>query len=208
MEGPSFVACSGERTGHNVPAMPTDRVIRPGDLFIIDINGVSFQGYRTCYYRTYCVGDKPTEFQKDVYNCAYEGLMALLSSIKPGITNYDVQQSWLKKGDAPNLWGRIPKWPAPGRYYVGTTAHQIGLCSGDPGPRIQGTVPYLPGPPFTLQKNMCFAVEVGCFVWDGEKWARDGVKLEQCGRVTDKGFEVFYRFPIKDLMACGLPGIY
>jgi Xaa-Pro aminopeptidase len=36
MEGPSFVACSGERTGHNVPAMPTDRVIRPGDLFIIE----------------------------------------------------------------------------------------------------------------------------------------------------------------------------
>jgi Xaa-Pro aminopeptidase len=208
MEGPSFVACSGERSGHNVPAMPTDRIIRPGDLFIIDINGVSFQGYRTCYYRTYAVGDKPTEFQKDVYNCAYEGLMALLNSIKPGITNYEAQQNWLKQGDAPGLWGRVPKWPEPGRYYVGSTAHPIGLCSGDPGPRIQGTVPYLPGPPLTLEKNMCFAVEVGCFVWDGKKWAKDGVKLEQCGRVTDTGFEVFYRFPLKDLITCGLPGIY
>ncbi len=208
MEGPSFVACSGERSGHNVPAMPTDRIIRPGDLFIIDINGVSFQGYRTCYYRTYAVGDKPTEFQKDVYNCAYEGLMALLNSIKPGITNYEAQQNWLKQGDAPGLWGRIPKWPEPGRYYVGSTAHPLGLCSGDPGPRIQGTVPYLPGPPLTLEKNMCFAVEVGCFVWDGKKWAKDGVKLEQCGRVTDTGFEVFYRFPLKDLITCGLPGVY
>jgi len=47
MEGPSFVVCSGERAGHSVPAMPTDRVVRPGDMFIIDINGVSFQGYRT-----------------------------------------------------------------------------------------------------------------------------------------------------------------
>jgi Xaa-Pro aminopeptidase len=208
MEGPSFVACSGERSGHNVPAMPTDRIIRPGDLFIIDINGVSFQGYRTCYYRTYAVGDKPTAFQKEVYNCAYEGLMALLNSIKPGITNYEAQQNWLKQGDAPGLWGRVPKWPGPGRYYVGSTAHPLGLCSGDPGPRIQGTVPYLPGPPLTLEKNMCFAVEVGCFVWDGKKWARDGVKLEQCGRVTDTGFEVFYRFPLKDLITCGLPGIY
>ena len=55
---------------------------------------------------------------------------------------------------------------------------------------------------------MCFAVEVGCFEWDGHQWARDGAKIENCGRVTDTGFEVFYRFPMKDLMACGLPGFY
>ena len=55
---------------------------------------------------------------------------------------------------------------------------------------------------------MCFAVEVGCFTWDGKKWAKDGAKIEHCGRVTDTGFEVFYRFPMKDLIACGLPGVY
>ena len=63
-------------------------------------------------------------------------------------------------------------------------------------------------PPLKLEKNMCFAVEVGCFTWDGKKWAKDGAKLEHCGRVTDTGFEVFYRFPMKDLIACGLPGVY
>ena len=67
LEGPSFVVCSGERSGHVVPSMPTDRIVRPGDFVVIDINGVSFQGYRTCFYRTYLVGDKPTQFQKDVY---------------------------------------------------------------------------------------------------------------------------------------------
>ena len=212
MEGPSFVVCSGERSGHSVPAMPTDRIVRPGDMFIIDINGVSFQGYRTCYYRTYVVGDKPTEFQKEVYNCAYEGLMALTNSIKAGITNHEAQRNWLKKGDAPGLWGRMPEWPKPGRYYFGSTCHHIGLCSGDPGPGIAGTVASLVAqegsPPLKLEKNMCFAVEVGCFTWDGNRWARDGVKLEHCGRVTEDGFEVFYRFPLKDLMVCGLPGTY
>ncbi len=211
MEGPSFVVCSGERSGHNVPAMPTDRIVRPGDMFIIDINGVSFQGYRTCFYRTYVVGDKPTEFQKEVYQCAYEGIMALTNSIKPGITNHEVQQNWLDKGREPGKWGAIPQWPEPGRYYRGSLAHHIGLCSGDPGPGIPGTVEGLDGagsPPLMLEKNMCFAVEVGCFTWDGEKWARDGVKLEHCGVVTDTGFEVFYRFPLKDLIACGLPGVY
>jgi len=211
LEGPSFVVCSGERSGHSVPSMPTDRIVRPGDMFIIDINGVSFQGYRTCFYRTYVVGDKPTEFQKEVYNCAYEGLMALTNSIKPGITNHEVQQNWLDKGRGPGLWGSIPKWPEPGRYYFGSVAHHIGLCSGDPGPGIRGTVEDLAAkksPPLMLEKNMCFAVEVGCFTWDGSKWARDGVKIEHCGRVTDDGFEVFYRFPMKDLIACGLPGAY
>ena len=108
----------------------------------------------------------------------------------------------------------MPKWPAPGKYYFSTTCHQIGLCSGDPGPLIPGTVAELGGggakdePPLMLEKNMCFANETGCFYWDGKKWARDGVKLEYCGVITDDGFEVFYRFPIKDLIACGLPGVY
>ncbi|MFH1491699.1 MAG: M24 family metallopeptidase, partial [Pseudomonadota bacterium] len=79
------------------------------------------------------MGDKPTEFQKEVYHVAYEALMALTESMKPGITTVDVQQDWLKKGDAAGLWGRIPKWPEPGRYFYGTTAHVIGLRSGDPG---------------------------------------------------------------------------
>jgi hypothetical protein len=65
--------------------------------------------------------------------------MALLNSIKPGITNYEAQQNWLKEGDVPGLWGRIPKWPEPGRHYFGTVAHMIGLRSGDPGPTVPGT---------------------------------------------------------------------
>jgi Xaa-Pro aminopeptidase len=51
LEGPSFVVCSGERSGYGVPNMPTDRMVRPGDFVVIDINGVSFNGYRTCFYR-------------------------------------------------------------------------------------------------------------------------------------------------------------
>ena len=137
--------------------------------------------------------------------------MALSESIKPGVTNIEVSRNWKDKGKEPGKWGSIPKWPASGRYYFGSGSHHIGLCSGDPGPNIPGFAEGLFSegtPPLTIEKNMCFAAEVGCFTWDGNKWARDGVKLEHCGVVTDKGFEVFYRFPIKDLMVCGLPGVY
>ncbi len=209
MEGPSFVVCTGERSGHSVPSMPTDRVVRPGDMVIIDINGISFQGYRTCFYRTHVVGDKPTEFQKEIYGCAYEGLMALTASVKPGITNIEVSQNWKEQGKGRNMWGSMPNWPEPGRYYMGSVGHSIGLCSGDPGGIIPGTVEELAKtPPLTLEKNMCFALEVGCYEWDGRKWAKDGAKIEHCGVVTDTGFEVFYRFPTKELITCGLPGVY
>jgi Xaa-Pro aminopeptidase len=157
------------------------------------------------------VGDKPTEFQKDIYNCSYEGLMAFTNCIKPGITNIEAANNWLEMGRGKGKWGAMPKWPKPGRYYLGSVAHQIGLCSGDPGPVIPGTVAELfttSMPPLKLEENMCFAVEVGCYEWDGKRWARDGAKIEHCGVVTETGFEVFYRFPMKELIACGLPGIY
>ncbi len=210
LEGPSFVVCTGERSGYGVPNMPTDRMVRPGDMVVLDINGVSFQGYRTCFYRTYLVGDKPTEFQKDVYNVCYEALIALTNSFKPGITTADVQQEWLRKGDAPGLWGRIPKWPEPGRYFYGSTAHPIGLRSGDPGATVPGASGQFMGdfPAGKLEPNMTFAVEAGCFTWLGDRWAKDGVKIEHCGVVTEDGFEVFYRFPGKELIVCGLPGVY
>ena len=210
LEGPSFVVCTGERSGNGVPNMPTDRIVRPGDLVIVDINGASFQGYRTCFYRTYCVGDKPTQFQKEVYKAAYDGLMAMTECFKAGITTEDVQNEWMKMGDYPGGWGRPPKWPEPGRHYFGTVAHSIGLRSGDSGPTIAGATAAAGYgiPPVNIVKNMTFAIECGCFTWLGDRWAKDGVKIEHCGVVTDDGFDIFYRFPGKELIVCGLPGEY
>lgn len=207
LEGPSFVVCSGERSGYGVPAMPTDRRVRPGDFVIIDINGVSFNGYRTCFYRTYLVGDKPTQFQKEVYGVTYDALMALQSVIKPGITTKDVQQEWMKLGDFPGGWGREPKFPAPGRYFFGSGGHPIGLRSGDPGYTLPGAGEIFGNfPGGTIKKNFTFAVETCCVTWDGKRWAKDGVKLENCGVVTDTGFDIFYRAPLKDIIVCGMPG--
>ncbi|MFH0897488.1 MAG: M24 family metallopeptidase [Candidatus Bathyarchaeota archaeon] len=183
--------------------MTSDRVIRPGEMFIIDINGVSFQGYRTCYYRTHCVGDKPTEKQREIYKACLEYQLTMENSIKPNITNHDYAKAVIKKN---------PKWPGPGwpkvgRYWTPTN-HELGLCSDDPGPGLNATPVGLERPKFTIEKGMVFAVEVGCWDWDGKKWAYDGVKLENSGVATDTGFEVFGRFPIKDLITCGLPGVY
>jgi len=205
LEGPSFVVCSGYRSGHNVPAMPTDRIMRPGDLLIIDINGVGFQGYRTCFYRTYCVGDKPTEKQKEMYNDCWEFQSSMERNIKPGVTSHEFVHAVWKDGGKKNWPG--PQWPKPGRYWR-PAVHHLGLNSGDPGPMMRPTQETLDQPPFTVEKGMVFAVEVGTYDWDGQKWGYDGVKLENTGVVTENGWQSFYRFPIKDLITVGLPGEY
>ena len=40
----------------------SDRIIRPGDIVIIDLAALTWNGFKSCYYRTYCVGgNRPTE---------------------------------------------------------------------------------------------------------------------------------------------------
>jgi len=209
LEGPSFVVCSGERSGQGVPNMPTDRRVRVGDMVALDLNGVSFQGYRTCHYRTYLVGAKPTAFQKEIFGKSRDGQLALQSVMKPNTDTVSAQKEWLKLGDFPGGWGREAKFPEPGFYYYGSGAHPIGMRSGDPGPALAGSnniFGKLPGGPINV--NNTFATEVGCFHWDGKRWAKDGVKNENCGVVTETGFELFYRSPIDELMVVGMPGEY
>ena len=62
-------AISGERCNPH-PHNFTDRLIRPGDQAFFDIIH-SFNGYRTCYYRTFAVGSS-TPAQRDAYTQARE----------------------------------------------------------------------------------------------------------------------------------------
>ena len=57
-------AVSGERCNPH-PHNFSDRLIRPGDQAYFDIIQ-SFNGYRTCYYRTFAVG-RSTPAQRDAY---------------------------------------------------------------------------------------------------------------------------------------------
>ena len=52
----------------------SDRIIQPGDIVFMDLAALTWNGYKSCYYRTYCVGKEPTQEQKDVYATALEWL--------------------------------------------------------------------------------------------------------------------------------------
>jgi hypothetical protein len=84
-------AISGERCSPH-PHVFSDRLIRPGDPAFFDILH-SFNGYRTCYYRTFAVGSASSA-QKDAYTRAREYMDRAIALVKPGATTADIVQVW------------------------------------------------------------------------------------------------------------------
>ena len=60
----------------------SDRIIKPGDIVFMDLAALTWNGYKSCYYRTYCVGKKPTQEMKDYYATALEWLYEFASEAK------------------------------------------------------------------------------------------------------------------------------
>jgi len=72
----------------------SDRIIQPGDMIFLDIMH-SFNGYHTCYYRTFICG-LPNEAQKEAYEICSSWVNAALEAIKPGVKIDDIAKVWPK----------------------------------------------------------------------------------------------------------------
>ena len=186
-----LVCCSGYNTNPYGWSF-TDKPLRPGDLVYIDVDGASYQGYKSCVYRTFCVG-KATDEQKELYEECRSLLYAGMDVIRAGATDHDVLAKWPQ---SPSYWG-YSTWDEVGPYALG---HGLGLSLHDrpfflPAHREIGL------PPQTFQKNMVLAVEM----YAGKRGGKDGVRLEENILVTDDGYERLSRWPIEELMECWLP---
>jgi Xaa-Pro aminopeptidase len=85
----SNIVCSGSYTAP-YRRFTTDRIIRPGDLVIIDI-GAGFNGYWGDFTRTWVCGDMmPTKEQIELHQRNYDALFRGCAACKPGNTNADV----------------------------------------------------------------------------------------------------------------------
>ena len=186
-----LVCCSGYNTNPYGWSF-SDKPIRPGDLIYIDVDGASYQGYKSCVYRTFCCG-KATQEQKDLYEEARAMLYDGMSAVKDGATDYDVVEQW---PDSPGYWG-YDEWDEVMPYAVG---HGIGLTLHD-RPLITMIKKVAGYPPTTLQEGMCLALET----YAGHNGGKDGVRLEENILVTKDGYELLTRWPIAELMECWLP---
>lgn len=193
-ETQEFVVASGPRT-NPLHIDFTDRMIRPGDLVVIDINGNSYMGYKSCYYRTFSCG-KATQEQKDTHKEARDMLYAGMSKIKAGATTDEVIAQWPK---SPSYWG-YNSWDECNGYALG---HGLGLSlHEDPVFRPSTTLreKELGLPPVTFEAGQVLAVET----WCGKRGGSFGVRLEENIVVTKDGYDLLTKYPIDELIECDI----
>jgi Xaa-Pro aminopeptidase len=174
-------AVSGERCNPH-PHNFSDRIIRPGDQAFFDIIQ-SFNGYRTCYYRTFAVGSATTS-QIDAYTKAREWMDAAIQAVGPGVGTDDIAKVWPKATD----FGFDSELAAFGLQFghgLGLGLHERPIISRLNS--LENPVEILPG--------MVFALETYCPASDGFSAAR----IEEEVVVTENGPQVITKFPSQEL---------
>jgi Xaa-Pro aminopeptidase len=178
-------AISGERCSPH-PHVYTDRVLRPGDPAFFDILH-SFNGYRTCYYRTFAIGSA-SPAMVDAYKRSRDYMDAAISIVKPGITTADVVKLWPKAQE----FGFANEEAAFALQY----GHGVGLSIWEK-PIFSRLVSL--DHPEVIEEGMVFALETYWPASDGWSAAR----LEEEVVVTKNGCEVITRFPSEKLLVAG-----
>jgi Xaa-Pro aminopeptidase len=178
-------AISGERCSPH-PHVYTDRVLRPGDPAFFDILH-SYNGYRTCYYRTFAIGSA-SPAMVDAYKRSRDYMDAAISIVKPGTTTADVVKLWPKAEE----FGFANEEAAFALQY----GHGVGLSIWEK-PIFSRLVSL--DHPEVIEEGMVFALETYWPASDGWSAAR----LEEEVVVTKDGCEVITRFPSEKLLVAG-----
>jgi len=182
----SGVFCtSGPYSWPNLRHM-TGRLIEPGDVVYMDVYNTSWNGYKTCYYRTFSVGE-PSKATRNAYQRAYDWLYESINVIKPGVTTKEIASKW---PSGPAVWGDI------GVMHEDQTAgnnwaHGIGLTLYEPPLVWRGCSLDFP---MTIEEGMTFAIETQ--EGDGEG---QGVRIEEVIHVTKTGVEILSKWPVKEM---------
>jgi Xaa-Pro aminopeptidase len=166
----------------------SDRIIQPGDMVYLDLMH-SFNGYHTCYYRTFCCGE-PNKHQIDAYETASRWISASIDAIRPGATVDEVASAW----PAAEEFGYRDEDEA----FLLQYGHGIGLSLWE-RPIISRR---FRGETTVLKEGMVFAVET----WKGAADGSGAARIEEEVVVTKDGCEVITNFPSDRLISAGLPG--
>jgi Xaa-Pro aminopeptidase len=175
-------AISGERCNPH-PHNFTDRLIRPGDQAFFDIIH-SYNGYRTCYYRTFAVGSS-TAPQRAAYQQAREWMDRGIDGIGAGVGTDEVA-ALLPRAEDFGFGSEMEAFGLQFAHGLGLGLHERPIIS-----RLNSMKE-----PIELQVGMVFALETYCPASDGYSAAR----IEEEIVITGDGPVVLTRFPAQDLM--------
>jgi Xaa-Pro aminopeptidase len=178
-------AISGERCSPH-PHVFSDRLIRPGDPAFFDILH-SYQGYRTCYYRTFAVGSASAA-QRGAYKICRELMDNAIAMVKPGASTADIVQVWPTAQE----FG----FPDEEAAFALQYGHGVGLSIWERP--IFSRLTSIEHPEI-LEVGQVFALETYWPADDG--WG--AARIEEELVVTGSGCEVITKFPAEDLLVAG-----
>jgi Xaa-Pro aminopeptidase len=178
-------AISGERCSPH-PHVYSDRIVRPGDPAFFDILH-SYNGYRTCYYRTFAVGSASVA-QRDAYKICREYMDTAIEMVKPGVTTADICELWPTAEE----FGFANEEAAFALQY----GHGVGLSIWE-RPIFSRYTSF--DAPEVLEEGMVFALETYWPAKDG--WG--AARIEEEVIVRKDGAEVITKFPAEELLVAG-----
>ncbi len=173
---------AGERCSPH-PHVFSDRLLRPGDQAYFDIIHV-FNGYRTCYYRTFAVG-RASQAHRDAFKQAREWMDAAIDLVAVGNTTDQIARVWPEAHE----FGFEDEMDAFGLQFghgVGVGLHERPIIS-----RLNSLEN-----PIEIKEGMVFALETYAPASDG----RSAARIEEEVVVTAHGPEVITLFPCEELM--------
>jgi Xaa-Pro aminopeptidase len=173
---------SGPTTAPNL-RHTAGRLIGPGDMVYADVYNTNWNGYTTCYYRTFSLGEPKKETVK-AYDRALKWLLNGIDACRPGNTTRDIAEQFPSAQEA---WG----YPDEHHGTANLWGHGVGMALYEP-PLVWRGVSM--DHPLTLEEGMVVALETQDYDGLGQ-----GVRIEEVVRITADGPEVLTQWPIDQI---------
>ena len=170
--------------------------LNEGDLVLVDA-GCEYDHYASDVTRTFPVGKKFSEEQKQIYKVVFEAHKQACKEIRPGnpwnkVHNKSIEVITEGLIDLGILKGNLDdliKNEAYSKYYMHRIGHWLGMDVHDVGNYKKG------GEWRDLEPGMVLTVEPGIYFLDSlegveKKWLGIGIRIEDDLLVTDEGFEI------------------
>lgn len=171
-EGLSFPAIVASGPNGSLPhAVPTERIVRPGDLITMDY-GCKFQGYCSDMTRTVAIGKVAPELI-NVYNIVLEAQLAALEEIQSGKLSGEVDKTARRIIDSQGY----------GSYFGHSLGHGVGI-------EIHEAPALSPASSQVLQPGMVVTDEPGIYLP-----GVGGVRIEDLVAVTEDGCRILSHSP-------------
>ncbi len=157
--------------GANPHATPTNRLLVPGDLLVVDW-GASYNSYFSDLTRTFAIGTPAPEYAL-IAEIVQAANTAAREVVGPGVTAEQVDQAARQVITAAGY----------GEFFIHRTGHGLGMETHEP--------PYIrSGNPLALELGMTFTIEPGIYLP-----GKNGVRIEDNMVITETGAESLSDLP-------------